>query len=149
MVTWEEFIEIVKRNFEFLEKDFSFKKLSEKMPFVTYQSQQVTLDIHYDIERYRELDLGIQPVEKIDKFQRSFGIGVLIRLNDPEGIQPHYMSPFPKTKNEVEFEVKKLANLLYQYGLKVLKGDLSDLRSIQKKREDPKYFPYKTNKSKF
>jgi hypothetical protein len=150
MITWEEFANIVERYFKYLEADYGFKRLSKDKPFIKYKSNTISLDIYFDIDRHRELDLGIKPLKKIDKLERSFGIGVLIMLNSTNGKDLGYMSPFLNTKQEAVFEVKKLADLLLKYGLNVLKGDMSDLERIQKNRENPEnYPPYKSGKPKF
>jgi hypothetical protein len=131
MITWNEFVEITERNFRFLETKFGFELTSTEEPFLRYRSPFIEIEIYYQLGRHHELDLGIQPHKKIDKFERSYSIGMLIRVKDPKGPYNDYMSPFPKTKDEVEFSVKELAHLLSKYGTDLLRGDMNDIQRMQ------------------
>jgi hypothetical protein len=136
MITWQAFLNIMDDNFKYLETEFGFKKVSVEMPLIKYNSQDIELDIFYDIDRHCELDLRIRPKKQIDKLGRSFGIGVIIQFSNLQGKAESYMSPFPTTKEEVKTEVKKLSVLLKKYGLNILQGDLTDLERIQKIRDN-------------
>jgi hypothetical protein len=54
---------------------------------------------------------------------------MLIRLKDGAG-SGGYMSPHPTKEESLTREVRRLAELLRQYGTDLLKGDLSDFGRI-------------------
>lgn len=135
MGLWDDFTKIVHRYFEYLETDFGFRRVSARVPFVVYDSAFLRIRIYYDISGRQELDLGIEPFERIDKLGRDFGIGRLIRLHDTAGGGKFRVS-YPSTSEELEVSVAELANLLKRYGSNILGGDLRDLRCLAELEEE-------------
>jgi len=128
MVKWDDFLEIVDRNFKYLETEFGFRKVSTQIPSVEYESSFLRISIYYDIANRKELDVGIWPLQTIRRKGERFGIGSLVKLHNPDPDESEdYMSPFPLTKEQLEIEVQKYAALLLKYGSDVLHGDLLDL----------------------
>jgi hypothetical protein len=132
VITWDEFIRIVDKDFKYLETEFGFKRISTDMPFIKYESSHIQIKVYYDINRHHELDLGIRPFKKIDKFGTSYGIGLLVRLYDPGYKAKYQISPFPKTIDEIQCSVKELSEMLKKYGSSLLKGDMTDIERMQK-----------------
>ena len=131
IVTWTDFLDIVDRNFKYLETEFGLRKVSTDLPFVIYETPLVRIFIYYDIAGVKELDLSIRPFQRIGKFERDFGMGMISRLHNPDKHEDD-KSPCPRTKDELENGVQKYASQLREYGSDILHGDLRDLVLIDK-----------------
>jgi hypothetical protein len=135
VVSWNDLLDIVDRNFKYLETEFAFRKVSTQCPFVEYESSFIRIGIYYDIGVRNELDVRIWPLQKIGKRESSFGIGSLVDLHNPDDPE-NRESPFPNTKKQLEMEVQTYARLLRKYGSDVLRGDLRDLLVLHKAGEE-------------
>lgn len=135
MELWDCFVASVDKHFKYLEDEFGFRRVSQKVPFVVFESSSLRVRVYYDSPGRHELDLSIEPFEKIDRLGRPFSAGMLAQLHDPEKWRG-YLSPFPNTPEKVEVEVKALADKLRLYGKDVLRGDLADLRKVARLNEE-------------
>jgi hypothetical protein len=123
MNLWQIFVEKVTFHFRFLETDFACVRTLTKQPNAVYESDKVQVQVYYDSEGRHELDLGVRRLPDDPRKALSLGIGMLMRLRgDADG----YISPFPSTPEDLEYEVKRLAELLRSHGAAVLSGDLRD-----------------------
>src|ERR1700731_3805063 len=111
------------RYFAFLETDFGFKKKSDKLPLVTYESDKLRLSVYYDAENRHELDLTIRRLSDDPRKSLSIGIGMLLQLH---GASEKYSTTSPATESELDDELKRMAELLRKYGSRLLSGDLRD-----------------------
>ena len=130
---WEDFITIVDLKFKYLETEFGFRKTSDKMPFVKYESDvtPIRINIFLNISGRRELDLSIiQPNKTRNGIEYSIGIDTLIQYYKPELLRKYIKPEY--TKEGFEMAVQELAELFHQYGSVVFRGDLRDLERIEK-----------------
>jgi hypothetical protein len=134
---WDKFVDAVGRHFRFLETEFGFARTSAKCPFVTYESDRLEVSVFYDAfpGRRHELDLGIGRLGDDRRMPFRVGVGMLMRLRegtDSEG----YLSPFPSTEEQLEAEVRRLAELLRKYGSALLSGDLRDFERLEQQEKE-------------
>ena len=134
MGLWGEFVTIVDKHFKYLETEFGFKWVSNLTPFVIYESSSLRLKVFWEDDGHHEVDLGIDPFQRIDKHNISFGISELVRLHHPKESES-YESSHPRTKEDLDISVRELAMIVKKYGSDVLRGDLKDLERIEKLRE--------------
>lgn len=133
MELWDRFVELVAAHFHFLETEFGFARTLTKQPNVIYESDKLQVQVYYDADGRHELDLGLRRLADDPRKPLSLGIGMLMRLNDhTEG----YLSPFPSTPENLEVEVKRLAELLRKHGSAVLSGDLRDFDRLEQVEKD-------------
>jgi hypothetical protein len=123
MELWEHFVEAVAAQFRFLETEFGFARKQTKRPNVIYESDKLQVQVYFDADGRRELDLRLRRLADDPRKTLSLGIGMLMRLH---GHTEGYSSPFPSTQENLEAEVKRLAELLRKCGSAVLSGDLRD-----------------------
>ncbi len=129
MRLWEKFVEAVTTHFRFLEAELGFTRTLVKQPNVIYESAKLQLQIYYDADGRRELDMGLRRFDDAPRKPLSLGIGMLMRMS---GHEEGYLSPFPSTPEHLETEVKRLAELLRAHGSAVLSGDLSDFNRMER-----------------
>jgi hypothetical protein len=77
---WKIFLELVARHFSFLETQFGFTRKSTILPNVIYKSEQLQMQVYYDLNGRHELDLGINRVSDDPRKRLSIGMGMLMRL---------------------------------------------------------------------
>lgn len=123
MELWEKFVEAVATHFRFLETEAGFVCTLTKPPNVIYESDKLQVQVYYDADGRHELDLRLRRRADDPRKPLSLGIGMLMRLH---GHTEGYLSPFPSTSENLEAEVKRLAELLGKDGSAVLSGDLRD-----------------------
>jgi len=124
---WNKFVEAVTEHFRYLEEEFNFVRTLTKVPNVIYESDKLQMQIFYDVEGRFELDLALRRLPDT-RMSLSFGIDMLMYL---QGLADATMSPFPSTPEELEFEVKRLAEDLRKYGAALLGGDLRDFDRME------------------
>jgi hypothetical protein len=66
-VTWEEFVEIAIKYFNYLETEFGFRIVSKTSPFVRYESKFIKIHIYYEIDRRRELRGDLTDLIRIEE----------------------------------------------------------------------------------
>ena len=123
MELWDRFVELAAIHFHFLETEFGFVHTLTKRPNLIYESSLLQVQIYYDVDGRHELDLGIRRLADDPRKPLSLGIGMLMRLNEQTN---GYMPPFPSTPEDLEAEVKRLAEFLRKHGSAVLSGELRD-----------------------
>jgi hypothetical protein len=136
---WQKFIEIVENNFNFLKTDYGFKINSTEIPFVIYESPFLRVRIYWEFGGRWELDLGITPNKESYYYDHSIGIGRLAGLHgikNPETFDSLEWGLSINTIEKLEAGVKKLADSLRQYGVKLLSGDFSEIELL--KNQDKK-----------
>ncbi|MEW6143288.1 MAG: hypothetical protein AB1597_09100 [Chloroflexota bacterium] len=129
MELWDAFVNSVDKNLKYLEDEYGFKKVSVQLPFVIYESSFLRIRVYYECGGRFELDLDIEPFERIDKLGRSFDLAGIIHLHNLVEYRK-YEVRYPRTKEEIETGVQELARLLKEYGAAVLHGDFYDLREL-------------------
>jgi hypothetical protein len=129
MELWEKFIEAVAAHFGFLETEMDFVRTLTKPPNVIYESDKLQVQIYYDAEGRHELDLALRRLADDPHKPLSLSIDMLIRLH---GHSDSYLSPFPSTPENLEAEVKRLAELLRKHGSTLLSGDLRDFDRLER-----------------
>jgi hypothetical protein len=133
MELWDYFVTIVDNYFRYLESEYGFRKTSDKIPLVQYESPIIPLKIviFLDTDRRREVNLSIyQPLKILNGAEYSIGIDTLIQYYRP-GLLRKYINP-EYTKEGLKLAVQEVAELLHQYGSSFLRGDLHDLELIEK-----------------
>ncbi|MBL0349508.1 MAG: hypothetical protein IPP68_03905 [Elusimicrobia bacterium] len=134
MISWEEFCLLAEKTFRFLETDFNFKlDPARQRPFLDYRGDKVKVSLYYEPVDRPELDLGIDRIQKFDKYVPSFAIYELKRL---QGHPPPGVEFPPKTRAEMETVLSRMADELKTYAQEVLRGDLHELDLIERARQD-------------
>ena len=138
MNLWDKCAELVKKNFAFLETDFNYELKEAKHPFIWYTSDKIKVGIYYKETGNwsHELDLGVHRIVDNPNFFPSIHVSELIRLSPDSREAENYYAPFPKSVEELEIEVPKLAGLLRKYGSKILKADPDVFEKIERLREE-------------
>jgi hypothetical protein len=129
---WEAFLPIVDREFEFLESEFDFEKISDDLPFVRYKSRKypIQISIWLDMHGKHELDLGIRNLQEIDtKTDTSVGIDALVKYRVADTIRKYRYPSY--SKEVLEQAVAELGTLLKQYGRNILLGNVVELSRIK------------------
>jgi hypothetical protein len=123
MVAWNEFVGLARDEFSFLENQHGFRCVSEKLPFVVYESSHIQIAIYYEPNRRCELDLGLKRLSDVGKQVPSYGLSQFMRL---KGVPAAEIStaPFPEERGEVIAELQRLAHHLKMYGDDALQGKL-------------------------
>ena len=128
MELWDKFVETVAIEFGFLETEFDFARTMTKQPNIIYASDSLQVQIYYDADGRYELDLGIRRLADDPRKPLSLSVQFLMRLNRGNETCP---TMFPSTREELEANVKRLAELLRVYGSVVLSGDLRDFEELE------------------
>lgn len=129
VLSWNEFVAIVVRKFEYLETDYGFRLSAAKEPFVEYESSSLRINVFWDRSRRHELDLGVVPLRQVDRAFFDFGIESLAKRWDRKKGNK-YVTRYPTSEKELEAGVQEMADLLRKHGENLLKGDLRDLFAI-------------------
>jgi hypothetical protein len=138
MSLWEKFLDIAIYRFGFLEEDFNFQRNSANPPFLIYVSDKISVRVFYDAENHCELDLRIRRNGDDPRKTPSIGLTTLMFLAKGKKAE-HYLSPFPSTEEQLEIEVRRLAELLRQYGGDILRGDervFERIEALRRMREE-------------
>jgi hypothetical protein len=136
MIIWAEFIRLVKDKFQFLEK-CGFQCVSDKQPFVYYDSDVVRIGIFYEINRRRELDVSIEKKEDVGKGLPNYSMSGF-RLLAGVTIPDRGVLEFPVSESQVSAELDVLANDIKTYTWAALAGNMKvfdELDELRKKYE--------------
>ena len=128
-----DFIDLTKQHFRYLEDEFGFVLQSNTPPFVIYESDTLRVFVYYDAQRQCELDVGIERLSDAAKQVPTFGLGELILIDN---CNEEYCSPYPSTREMLQIEVPRLAELLRKHAVKILNGDIRELGKIEKLRSE-------------
>lgn len=145
MELWDRFAEAVADHFRFLEAEMGFTRTLMKRPNVIYESDKVQVQVYYDADGRYELDLKLRRILDDSRKALSLGVGTLMRQN---GHAEGYLSPCPSTPENLETEVKHLAQLLREYGSAALSGDLRDFEEAERIERElaAKFWPPKQSR---
>jgi hypothetical protein len=138
MNTFDEFANLVKKYFDYLEKDYGYHvTLEPSKSSVFYQLNSKQIVIRWDYSFHHELDLVIFPIPRrqLIPFQ-AVEIERIMELKDPKTYGSYY-PPRPSTLEEVEHEIIELAGLLKKYGSDILPKEIS-FDTIYKRAQDIK-----------
>jgi hypothetical protein len=137
MSLWDKFVELVKKHFAFLELDFQFKIIEVKSPFVWYASDKTKVRVYYKETGNwpYELDLSVLRVDDDPNTSLAVGVSEMILLSHDWREAEQYRAPFPKSAEELEIELPKLAEILKKYGPKILKADPNVFGRLERLRE--------------
>lgn len=124
-----QFAPLVKTHFGFLEEfGFHYSEQS-KTCYVIFESHDLEVVLCFDFIR-GGLELGFARPRQSEPV---YGLGELIKTHS-EAIGGAYRDPFVKNETELAEQLSKLAELLRQYGGRILAGDHSELASIDQLR---------------
>jgi hypothetical protein len=126
MTTFDEFANLVKKYFDYLEKDYGYHiALEPSTSSVSYELNSKQVGIFWDYSGHHELDLVIYPIPIRQQVPfPSVPIERIMELKDPKTYGSYY-TPLPHTLEEVEPEIKELAGLLKKYGIDILPKEIS------------------------
>ena len=130
---WDDFIKATESHFGFLETEFGFTRVSSTSPIICYETSKLRVSLFFDQLHGYELDLVIRRAIDSPTDRKSINLGFLMLLKegpDSKNYQSYRVS-YPSTKDALETEVKRLADLLRVYGSHILRGDLSSFDKIE------------------
>jgi hypothetical protein len=138
MGRFNEFLELVTKNFEFLEREYGFKiRPDNSRESIYYDSISNQIQIFWGYTSQGELDLGVRPpkseLSSEERPSKAVDIVELMAISDATTIGTYY-SPFPNSVEELKVEIEKLASLLKKYGEDWL-GDKTSFASIYKQKQ--------------
>ena len=128
MVKWDDFVKIIERDFDYLVKEFGFKKVSNEIPFVIFESKYVRISFFWEYGGRYEFDIGFEPILDDEKQYYSLGISDLHKRSNTEYL-------LIDSKEKIEQSSKEMASVLAKYGQKILTGDKAKITKIFKKYE--------------
>jgi hypothetical protein len=126
MTTFDEFANLVKKYFDYLEKDYGYNiSLEPSKSLVSYELNSKGVSIFWDYSFQHELDLSIYPIPIRQQIPfQSVPIELIMELKDQRTYGSYY-PPFPFTLKEVGLEIRELAGLLKKYGSDILPKEIS------------------------
>jgi hypothetical protein len=117
----EQFVDLVRRDFHYLEKQYGFKIKSIDVPFIIYESNRVHVRFYYDPAR-EEFDLGFGLLSSKDPMKRNYGLFALKLLKEPDKSKQSLHRHFQSTQAELLEAVHDLAEYLSGFSA-LLSGD--------------------------
>ncbi|MBU0744262.1 MAG: hypothetical protein KKE11_02690 [Gammaproteobacteria bacterium] len=130
------FIETVRNNFVFLEREYNFKCIKASPTFVRYESDNVFVNIYHDYDRLAyEISADIGCLNKSYELCRPYSIGFVMRMCSEEEAD-NYKLFVAKTPEAVKKGIEELVIIFKKYTKDLLKGDSTLFDRLQKKREE-------------
>lgn len=138
------FVESVVECFQFLKQECGFTWTLVKLPNVIYTWAYVEVQIFYDGERNRGLDLGLRYIAEPKKYPFSVCIHTLLRLHGEDAYQTQY----PSTPESIRDQVARLARVFRKHDKQLLHGNAHDFEVVSKMgKESFKEVKSRRNKS--
>lgn len=124
------FQEIAREAFKFLESEYSFECVESGSWHVRYESDTVFVSIHFEGMRSYELGCSIGRLDDMNGSRKvPFDVGEIFRCEIGSGEVPQ--SGFQVTSNDALKRASvSLAESLWRYGGKFLKGDNEAFRKV-------------------
>jgi hypothetical protein len=129
---WNDFVELVKQNFQYLEKEFKFRLVSYTRPFIAYKSPLMALRLYLDEMSATEFEVDII-AEGIEERLNTLSLDSLITLRGLEGERKNICPSFDH--ESLEIAVKEAAQFLKKYGTNILNGDIGEFLCLKKENE--------------
>src|SRR5690606_30292011 len=109
LANWKEFERMTTDLFSFLINDFEFTIAQSISPFIIYMSKAIEIDIYYDINGRKDIDLQLWIAKSSKHESLPLGINTLIQLENPDE-ENIFITKYPRYNNDVKQELKHLSN---------------------------------------
>ncbi|MEK9843599.1 hypothetical protein [Thalassospira sp.] len=126
------FAAIVRKEFEFLARDYGFLLVNDENFDVSFESKDVFFSVNYDARRSYEIDAYFG--QKI-KRAHTYSLGNLLQMQDKERFL-RFSVLQASADEDVKWCVEQLASLVSSLGRKILVNDIQSFETLQELRAE-------------